>query len=60
MPLGMEGPFVHIAAIVAEQLSKLIKSFNGIFENESRHTEMLAAACAVGVSIKTKKFQETF
>lgn len=56
MPLGMEGPFVHIAAIVAEQLSKLIKSFNGIFENESRHTEMLAAACAVGVSVKFNAF----
>lgn len=54
----MEGPFVHIAAIVAEQLSKLIKSFNGIFENESRHTEMLAAACAVGVSFRIKKFQQ--
>lgn len=49
MPLGKEGPFVHIASIVAQLLSKLITSFNGIFENESRNTEMLAAACAVGV-----------
>ncbi|CRL08157.1 CLUMA_CG020883, isoform A [Clunio marinus] len=49
MPLGKEGPFVHIASIVAQLLSKLITSFQGIFENESRNTEMLAAACAVGV-----------
>lgn len=52
MPLGKEGPFVHIASIVAQLLSKLITSFQGIFENESRNTEMLAAACAVGVSLK--------
>jgi len=49
MPLGKEGPFVHIASIVAQLLSKLITTFQGIFENESRNTEMLAAACAVGV-----------
>ncbi|XP_055373776.1 chloride channel protein 2 isoform X2 [Condylostylus longicornis] len=49
MPLGKEGPFVHIASIVAQLLSKLITSFQGIYENESRNSEMLAAACAVGV-----------
>lgn len=46
---SFQGPFVHIASIVAQLLSKLITSFQGIFENESRNTEMLAAACAVGV-----------
>lgn len=50
MPLGKEGPFVHIASICAQLLSKLVTSFQGIYENESRNTEMLAAACAVGVS----------
>ncbi|XP_041479346.1 chloride channel protein 2-like isoform X6 [Lytechinus variegatus] len=50
MPLGKEGPFVHIASIVSTMLSKLIVSFKGIYENESRNCEMLAAACAVGVS----------
>ncbi|XP_050300411.1 chloride channel protein 2 [Anthonomus grandis grandis] len=49
MPLGKEGPFVHIASITATLLSKLITGFQGIYENESRTTEMLAAACAVGV-----------
>ncbi|UYV79502.1 CLCN2 [Cordylochernes scorpioides] len=50
MPLGKEGPFVHVASMVAALLSKIITSFKGIYENESRSTEMLAAACAVGVA----------
>ncbi|KAI4454529.1 chloride channel protein 2 [Holotrichia oblita] len=49
MPLGKEGPFVHIASIAATLLSKLVTGFQGIYENESRTTEMLAAAAAVGV-----------
>lgn len=60
MPLGKEGPFVHIASIVAQLLSKLITSFQGIFENESRNTEMLAAACAVGVRFDSNKFSFIF
>ena len=50
MPLGKEGPFVHIASIVATLMSKLVTSFKGIYENESRNSEMLAAACAVGIA----------
>ncbi|XP_052120753.1 chloride channel protein 2 isoform X1 [Frankliniella occidentalis] len=50
MPLGKEGPLVHIASIAATLLSKLVTSFQGIYQNESRNTEMLAAACAVGVA----------
>ncbi|GFO05792.1 chloride channel protein [Plakobranchus ocellatus] len=50
LPFGKEGPFVHVASIVATLLSKAIKSFRGIYENESRRSEMLAAACAVGVA----------
>ncbi|XP_021350073.1 chloride channel protein 2-like isoform X2 [Mizuhopecten yessoensis] len=49
LPIGKEGPFVHIASIVATLLGKLT-SFRGIYENESRRSEMLAAACAVGVA----------
>lgn len=45
-----QGPFVHIASITATLLSKLVTSFQGIYENESRNCEMLAAACAVGVA----------
>ncbi|VVD05987.1 unnamed protein product [Leptidea sinapis] len=44
------GPSVHIASMVATLLSRLVTSFQGIYENESRTSEMLAAACAVGVA----------
>ncbi|XP_018497155.1 chloride channel protein 2 [Galendromus occidentalis] len=50
LPLGKEGPFVHISSLIATVLSKVIYSFKGIYENESRTSEMLAAACAVGVA----------
>ncbi|KAH8358431.1 hypothetical protein KR093_000224, partial [Drosophila rubida] len=49
MPLGKEGPYVHIASIVANLLSKLATPFRSIYQNESRSNEMLAAACAVGL-----------
>ncbi|XP_059931531.1 chloride channel protein 2b isoform X4 [Gadus macrocephalus] len=49
MPLGKEGPFVHIASLCAALLSRFMSLFGGIYENESRNIEMLAAACAVGV-----------
>uniref|UniRef100_A0A4W3HZE0 Chloride channel, voltage-sensitive 2a n=1 Tax=Callorhinchus milii TaxID=7868 RepID=A0A4W3HZE0_CALMI len=49
MPLGKEGPFVHVASMCATLLSKAMSLFGGIYENESRNIEMLAAACAVGV-----------
>lgn len=35
--------------MVAQLLSKMVTSFQSIYENESRNSEMLAAACAVGV-----------
>jgi chloride channel 2 len=50
MPLGKEGPFVHIASIVATLMSSLVTRFQGIYSNESRKSEMLAAAAAVGVA----------
>ncbi|CAN7996816.1 unnamed protein product [Ixodes hexagonus] len=50
LPLGKEGPFVHISSMIATVLSRLVASFKGIYENESRTSEMLAAACAVGVA----------
>lgn len=40
---------MHIASMCAALLSKFLSLFGGIYENESRNTEMLAAACAVGV-----------
>ncbi|CAI2343257.1 unnamed protein product [Caenorhabditis sp. 36 PRJEB53466] len=51
LPMGKEGPFVHVASVVASQLSRLVHGSSvGIFENESRSAEMLAAGCAVGVA----------
>ena len=41
---------MHIASIVATLLTRMVTSFKGIYENESRNSEMLAAACAVGVA----------
>lgn len=50
MPLGKEGPFVHIASIVATLMSSLVTQFQGIYSNESKKFEMLSAAAAVGVA----------
>ena len=50
LPIGKEGPFVHIASIVATLLNKFLINFANTFDNESRTYEMLAAACAVGVA----------
>uniref|UniRef100_A0A669E5J2 Chloride channel, voltage-sensitive 2a n=1 Tax=Oreochromis niloticus TaxID=8128 RepID=A0A669E5J2_ORENI len=44
------GPFVHVASLCAALLSKFMAAvFGGIYMNELRNTEMLSAACAVGV-----------
>uniref|UniRef100_A0A8C1XTZ8 Chloride channel, voltage-sensitive 2a n=1 Tax=Cyprinus carpio TaxID=7962 RepID=A0A8C1XTZ8_CYPCA len=49
MPLGKEGPFVHVASLCAALLSKFMALFGGIYLVRCRNTEMLSAACAVGV-----------
>ncbi|CAG7725530.1 unnamed protein product [Allacma fusca] len=49
MPLGKEGPFVHIGSMVATILART-RMFQSIYLNQSRGMEMLAAACAVGVA----------
>ncbi|KAG9343268.1 hypothetical protein JZ751_014249 [Albula glossodonta] len=48
MPLGKEGPFVHVASLCAALLSKFMALFGGVYMNELRNIEMLSAACAVG------------
>ncbi|PVD36643.1 hypothetical protein C0Q70_03629 [Pomacea canaliculata] len=50
LSIGKEGPFVHIASMVAALLGKCTSSFRGLYENEARRLELLAAACAVGVA----------
>ncbi|CAD5228660.1 unnamed protein product [Bursaphelenchus okinawaensis] len=50
VPIGKVGPFVHLASIAANLLSNLAAGFDGAYGNECRKSEMLAAACAVGVA----------
>lgn len=50
VPIGKMGPFVHIASVVANQLSRIASRFDPAFKSETRRAECLAAACAVGVA----------
>ncbi|PAV83229.1 hypothetical protein WR25_14494 [Diploscapter pachys] len=51
LPYGKEGPFVHISSAVAHQLGKfMMHGDSGVYENESRDPDILAAGCAVGVA----------
>ncbi|CAB3403791.1 unnamed protein product [Caenorhabditis bovis] len=52
MPVGKEGPFVHIGAIVASLLNKATTAcrYNAFFSNEGRAMEMLSIGCAVGIA----------
>uniref|UniRef100_A0A8C4S555 Chloride channel protein n=1 Tax=Erpetoichthys calabaricus TaxID=27687 RepID=A0A8C4S555_ERPCA len=49
MPLGKEGPFVHIASICAAVLSKLMSVFSDVYKTEQHYLDFLVSACAVGV-----------
>ncbi|MGH0128182.1 UNVERIFIED_CONTAM: hypothetical protein FKN15_044830 [Acipenser sinensis] len=44
MPLGKEGPFVHIASLCAALLSKFMSLFGGIYEGPFVHIASLCAA----------------
>uniref|UniRef100_A0A8C9SY71 Chloride voltage-gated channel 1 n=1 Tax=Scleropages formosus TaxID=113540 RepID=A0A8C9SY71_SCLFO len=50
MPVGKEGPFVHIASICAAVLSKIMSIFSGVYENSAHNQDLLVCACAVGVA----------
>ncbi|KAM9246694.1 chloride channel protein 1 [Leptosomus discolor] len=49
MPVGKEGPFVHIASICAAVLSKFMSIFCGGYEQPYYYTDVLTVGCAVGV-----------
>lgn len=50
MPLGKEGPLVHMSSIVTTLYAKLLSKMRHFKGEQIRKTEMLAAACAVGVA----------
>uniref|UniRef100_W5KQE4 Chloride channel, voltage-sensitive 1a n=1 Tax=Astyanax mexicanus TaxID=7994 RepID=W5KQE4_ASTMX len=49
MPVGKEGPFVHIASICAAVLSKVMTFFSGVYQSPYCYTDILTVGCAVGV-----------
>ncbi|XP_007522377.1 chloride channel protein 1 [Erinaceus europaeus] len=49
IPVGKEGPFVHIASICAAVLSKFMSVFCGAYEQPYYYTDTLTVGCAVGV-----------
>ncbi|VDK57004.1 unnamed protein product [Anisakis simplex] len=50
LPIGKAGPFVHVASIIANQLSKFAAKMPSVYANECQRSEMFAAACAVGMA----------
>ena len=51
LPIGKEGPFVHISSIVATFLNDHVYKFASFpYEDESKNVHVLSAACAVGVA----------
>ncbi|XP_062385324.1 chloride channel protein 1a isoform X2 [Sardina pilchardus] len=49
MPVGKEGPFVHIASICAASLSQFMTFFSGVYQSPYCYTDILTVGCAVGV-----------
>ncbi|EPQ05606.1 Chloride channel protein 1 [Myotis brandtii] len=49
IPVGKEGPFVHIASICAAVLSKFMSVFSGVYETVPGQLDLVVSACAVGV-----------
>ncbi|XP_004714051.1 chloride channel protein 1 [Echinops telfairi] len=49
IPVGKEGPFVHIASICAAVLSKFMSIFCGCSQQPYYYTDILTVGCAVGV-----------
>ncbi|XP_062266610.1 chloride channel protein 1-like [Platichthys flesus] len=49
MPVGKEGPFVHIASICAAVLSRFMSFLSGAYQNPYCYTDILTVGCAVGV-----------
>ena len=49
MPLGKEGPFVHVGAIVAQLINNVFQTFKVNYD-KARNSDILAAGTAVGIA----------
>ena len=49
MPMGSEGPFIHMSCIIANQIMRL-PMFRSIRDNKVIFQRVLASGCAVGVA----------
>lgn len=49
MPLGKEGPFVHIGGITAQLVNNVFQAFKVNFD-KARNSDILAAGTAVGIA----------
>lgn len=49
MPLGKEGPFVHIGAITAQLVNNVFQAFKLTYD-KAKNSDMLAAGTAVGIA----------
>ncbi|XP_053698498.1 chloride channel protein 2-like [Sabethes cyaneus] len=49
MPLGKEGPFVHIASILSQLFGKVMTSIGVGPDSDAHTTDLLAAASAIGI-----------
>nr|XP_055076653.1 chloride channel protein 1a isoform X1 [Misgurnus anguillicaudatus] len=49
LPVGKEGPFVHIASICAAVLSRFMSFFSGVYQSPYCYADILTVGCAVGV-----------
>mmetsp|Transcript_1770 Transcript_1770/g.2398 ORF Transcript_1770/g.2398 Transcript_1770/m.2398 type:complete len:1120 (-) Transcript_1770:494-3853(-) len=50
LSVGREGPFVHMAAIIANQLMQRVKRFQKIHDSASLRAQVYSSACGVGVA----------
>ena len=51
LPLGKEGPVMHMAGCMATLMTKLVTVINGVAESDQHNIDLLAAACTMGVAV---------
>ena len=51
LPLGKEGPVMHMASIISTMLMNVLRCIKGVVDSEAHSTDLLAAACTMGVAV---------